>query len=328
MIIFIIFILSLISLSLRLMVTGISLGIHVEGAVSKPRSSDKSTVGKITAVGISATNNSLKFLHFVVSKLRNILLLIVPHIIVIDLIIFTVLMASSAGAIALFTTTDESGGLIFDEDAMASLGSSKSEGDNEGSSSSSSEDVTKPEGISSDSWNSADDVGKKIAAFAYKQIQDPPNGEPMRYGQGVNEIGVYDCSTFVCAVLEGSVSKTFSGEDCDTYDFHSMHKGNLSGYLYTGAMQGVVNGKSESKIGHYPDNPDLAKPGDILLSSSHVMIYLGRKEDGTDVVVHASSSSGGCSSDVSLSDSDLQVGISVIWSKNCDIVRPSKLLGL
>lgn len=364
MIITLIVLLTLLSIALRLTATGIELAGHVESAGNKIRKGvERSTeaslhisghhktgfavgasnrtfdiayggvrrVGKVVAKGGQfALKQGAKFLAFIVDKLRDLLLMLSPMVIAIDLIIFVVLVASSAGFLVLYTTTDENGNMVFDEEVVSSLGttgglSTDGEEDSEGKSDSSG--VSKPEGISDDSWNSADATGKKVAAFAAQQILNPPGGTPMKYQQGNTPVGVYDCSTFVCAVLEGSCKKTFSGADCDGYDFSTNCKADLADYQNTYAMISTVGAKPGCNKGSFASNPDAAQPGDILLNGDHVMIYVGRRDDGTDIIAHASSSNGHCSKDIALSNRDQDVGFSEVWSKNSDIIRPSILIG-
>lgn len=364
MIIALIVLLTALSIALRLTITGINLAGHVEKAGNvirkgAERSAEVSLYAsghKKAAVAAKVTNRTFdvayggvriagkaaakgaKFMakktiqlaDFAIRKLRDFLLMLSPAVIAYDLIIFLMLLCASAGFITLYTTTDDKGNVVFDEEVTSRLGTTghlSTNGDDKGEDSSSA-GVKKPDGISVESWKSADATGKKVASFAAQQIFDPPNGKPMTYQQGNTPVGVYDCSTFVCAVLEGSTHKTFSGEDCPGYDFKTNCKADLQDYQYTGAMQSTVNGKPGSNLGNFANNPDKAQPGDILLNGGHVMIYIGRRDDGTDIICHASSSGGHCSSDIALSDRNLDVGFSEVWSKNSDIIRPSILLGL
>lgn len=270
----------------------------------------------------------IKFLQKVVSKVRDIFLLSLPVMLVIELVIFLIFLTSAAGFISLYTANKD-GVLTFSEDVLGSLGTTgtmSTDGSEEVEGGSSS-NVTKPEGISDASWNSADETGKKVALFAYNAITNPPGGKPMTYQQGNTPVGVYDCSTFVCAVLQGALNKNFKGQDVGGYDFNTNCKADLTGYMATGEMITTTNGVPGCKKGVFSQNPENAQPGDIFLVTGHVMIYIGCRDDGTHIIAHASTQNGNCSPDIALSSSNQDVGFSEVWSKNSQIIRTSILVG-
>lgn len=300
------------------------------GVGIKTANAGLNSVHNVVHAGLGIANKGLKigikFLQKVISRLRDIFLISLPVMLVIELSIFIIFVTSAAGFISLYTSSKD-GILTFSEDTLSSIGTTggvKTDVESSGETTSS---VGKPEGISDESWNSADETGKKVALFAYNAIKDPPNGQPMKYQQGQTPVGVYDCSTFVCAVLEGSMHKTFKGVDCSGYDFKTNCKADLAGYSATGGMITHTNSIPGCKKGRFSDNPDNAQPGDIFLVTGHVMIYIGKRDDGTHIIAHASSQNGHCSSDISLSDGNLDVGFSEVWSKNSEIIRTSILLG-
>ena len=355
----IVIILTILSFILRLAITGLTLVSAGESALNTTRkvagdatvTALKVTGHKKTATGIKAVNTGagavhtvtrtglkvatkglkigLRFLQKVISRLRDIFLISLPVMLAIELAILIIFLASSAGFLSLYAASKD-GVLAFNEETLGSLGTTGSmstDGEEGSSESGSSSNVTKPEGISDASWNSADETGKKVALFAYNAIIDPPNGTAMKYQQGNTPVGVYDCSTFVCAVLEGSMHKTFSGKDCSGYDFKTNCKGDLAEYSATKGMQSIVNSKPGCKKGLFSNNPENAQPGDVFLVTGHVMIYVGCRDDGTHIIAHASTQNGKCSSDIALTDRNLDVGFSEVWSKNSEIIRTSVLLG-
>lgn len=319
MFILLVVILTFIAISLRLCASSLEL-LYLVSSRKVSSSTSKLEVG-VAKVGIATSISLLKVSAFVVSRVRDLMSLIASCMLLIDAIFLVLLLCTGGAAVSLFYDTDVDGSLIGSVNSQVVGGTS--------SSTNGSFSGGKPTGISDESWNKADDIGKKVIAFATSSILNPPNGKYLLYMQGNTGVGYADCSVFVCAVLEGALNKTFSGMDApDGYDFATNKKSDLKGYVTTYGMEDVIRNKPESKIGTTKTSLSLAMPGDILLTDGHVGIYVGKNENGDDVMVHASTSDNPtCSGDIALSDGkNLEVGFSRVWG-DYDIIRPSILLG-
>lgn len=322
-------------ISLRLTLSGLELAEKVgHRGLIKNTGTTASSSSKLVATSLRVASNSSKvFLRgviFLLSRVRDLVLFLGGFIVLLDVIIGLIVVASAAGFLVLYTTSDESGNIIFNPEVIESLintGGSTTKGSADGKDDSSvGSTVGKPEGISDASWSSADATGRKVAAFASNAIINPPNGVPIIYQQGNTGVGVADCSVFVCAVLEGSLHKTFGGADAPNgYDFAVNRKSDLAGYATTYGMDSCVAAKPECNIGSTSSSADSLRSGDILLKNGHVGIYVGRRDDGKDIMVHASTDGGSCSSDIALTDRNKDTGFSEIWG-TFSIIRPSILL--
>lgn len=316
MFILLVIILSFISIALKISASGLELAYKISKRSKKKRIPGVIRLGVITSVKI------IRILAFIVSKIRDFIGFLGSFIVIIDVIVLIVVLVSSTSFLVLFNDSDVNGKLIANNASqqMSNSSSGKSNISNIGG---------KPAGLSSESWNKADDVGKKIISFACNSIINPPNSTPLIYQQGDTPVGYADCSVFVCAVFEGALNKTFGGLDAPNgYDFSKNRKSDLQGYLTTYGMEGVLQSKPQSRIGSTGTSLESAQPGDVLLTDGHVGLYVGKNENGEHVMVHASSHSNPhCNGDINLSDGQkLDVGFSRI-GRSYIIIRPSKLLG-
>lgn len=310
-------ILTFIAISLKLSASGLELANKVAG-----RSATRNKAVGVARAGIATSISLMRVMAFVISRIRDLISFIGSLIVVLDVIILVVVVVSSSSYLILFSDTDEGGNLILNSVAQKMVYPSDGEVNT-------SNVGNKPEGLSVDSWNKADVIGKKIVAFSCDSVINPPNGKYLLYLQGDTSVGYADCSVFVCAVLEGVLNKTFSGIDAPNgYNFSINKKSDLRGYVTTYGMEDVVRGNPSAKIGTTSSSIDSALPGDVLLNDGHVGIYVGKNESGKHVMVHASTNTNpNCKGDINLADGQkLQVGFSTVWG-TYDIIRPSKLLG-
>ena len=313
-------ILTVISISLRLGASGAELAVKVSARATKNSKSLNSDLGKfakgVARVGLATSVAFMRLSAFIVARVRDLVGLVGSFVMIIELIIIIIVVVCVSSYLVLFS----------DEDTVVSSRSSYSSS----SSVSTVNDSSKPAGLSDESWNSSDVTGKKVVVFACNAILNPPNGTYLLYRQGETEVGYADCSTFVCAVLEGSLKKTFAGLDAPNgYDFSINKKADLKSYKTTSSMQSTVNSKAVCIVGSTDTSMNFAKPGDILLKEGHVGIYVGVNENGQHVMVHASSHTDPhCNGDINLSDGQkLEVGFSEV-SGTYKIIRTSTLVGL
>ena len=309
-------ILSFVSVSLKFSASGLELASKVAGRLSK----DNSVYG-VAKHGIATSVLSIRFIAFIVARIRDVISIMGSFIIIMQVVLLMVIFVVSAN-LPLFTSIDEGGILSLNGVSYNRVihGTNNSVAQESVSS--------KPLGVSEESWSKADSIGKSIVSFAVDSIINPPNGEYLLYKQGNTPVGYADCSVFVCAVFEGALNRTFGGGYApDGYDFAKNKKSDLKAYVTTYGMEAIVHSIPLSKIGSTREGFDKAMPGDVLLTDGHVGIYVGKNEDGVDVMVHAASSDGTCHGDIMLSDGkNLQVGFSKVWG-TYDIIRPSILLG-
>ena len=253
-----------------------------------------------------------------VSTFRNIVLVLYIVIGLSLISVFSLLLMGGAGFAQIFITYDEDGSYRLDADKIANFSYTRTSSETRESDDkkNTANMKSKPEGISDESWKSADDVGRAIAAFASDAILNPPNGNKLIYRQGDTPVGYADCSVFVCASIEGGVKRTFAGVEAPNgYDFSINKKSDLQGYNYTGGMRSVVSANSACNIGSVGSSIDKAQPGDIILSSSHVMIYVGKREsDGAPIYVHSSMPGGLASTDIACSDPHNDCGFTT-WAE-------------
>lgn len=310
-------ILSLISISLRTFADTIELGYKLSKRVANDKYSKRDKGRGVVDIGATTSISFIRVISFLVTVIRNMILCVGSFISLFSIGIVIVSIISAGSVLALFYDNDVDGSLY-----QTNVGVSSQLNKVESTSS-------KPLGITSESWNKADDVGKRIVQVAVNSILNPPNGKYLLYMQGNTGVGYADCSVYVCAVLEEALNKTFSGVDApDGYDFSINKKSDLKGYVTTWGMQRIVRGNLLSRIGSTSSSLHLAQPGDILLNDGHVGFYVGVNEDGKHVMVHASTDTNpNCSGDIALSDGKkLEVGFSQVWG-TYDIIRPSILLG-
>ena len=310
-------ILTVIAISLKISASGLELA----NSVSKRLAKDNKVVG-VARLGIATSVTFMRFIAFIISRVRDLVSIIGSFVVVFDVIVLAVILVTASSSVVLFADADVNGNLILNGSGQQVSYPSNNEANT-------SNIGGKPKGLSDESWNKADDIGRKIVAFASDSIINPPNGKYLLYRQGNTPQGYADCSVFVCAAFEGALNKTFSGVDAPKgYDFSKNRKSDLKGYVTTYGMEDIVRKKPRSKIGTTSSSLGSALPGDVLLTDGHVGIYVGKNESGEHVMVHASSSTNpNCNGDIALADGQkLQVGFSKI-RRPYDIIRPSILLG-
>ena len=160
-------------------------------------------------------------------------------------------------------------------------------------------DTSPPEGIDEEDWNKASDLQKQLAktAFVGATMKFPKAGNPadanpaggLRYEQGNTPIGVYDCSTFVSAVLEANGLRSDGGKrEGDPYNFETMKKADLVNYEFTGAELTSWE-RGDGFTGTFNGDVSGMTPGDIIVDSEHVAVYVGKTKSGQGVFAHASS---------------------------------------
>lgn len=314
MFIILVIILTIISVSLRLIASGAELSIAMASAKARfSKKSRNNSSSRLAKVGVGMSISFMKVTAFIISRIRDLLGFVGIHVFLFEIIILLIVIVSAST----FT-------FILGDDSIYTGSSSVVR--NEFSSSYSG---AKVENISDDSWKSTDWVGKQVAAYASEVVTNPPNGTRLIYKQGDTDVGFADCSVFVCGVIEGSLNKTFSGVEAPKgYDFAKNKKSDLKEYRTTYSMRDVVNKKKDCIIGNTTSDIDKIRSGDILLRGEHVGIYVGTNESGEHIMVHASTHENPyCNGDVNLSDGKkLDVGFSKIL-KEYTIIRTSKLVG-
>lgn len=277
----------------------------------------------------------------VISNITTLLLVIVNTIYSVMIIFTLVSFVAIAGLV--------SSGLLFDTNLNQSKGtaissSASTDNDSEGSKFNGSTDA--PIGVNSEDWDSGDELGKRIAKTAYDAatMKFPSAGNPsdasadggLRYQQGNTPIGVYDCSTFVSAVLESNGILSNGGKRSGgNYDFNTMKKSDLQNYEYTG-QELISWSKLASPVARQDGSNNWyksLKPGDLIIDSNHVAVYVGKNESGKGVIAHAASP--GASyifNDMAQSKSTYDVGLNdentfnQLFS-NAVVYRPSQMYG-
>lgn len=324
MFILLVLILTVISISLRLGASGAELAVKVSERANKIKTDDvegsaKNLIKGVVRVGLATSTAFMKLSAFIVARIRDMIGITGSFVMIFELIIILNVAICVSSYVVLFG----------EETGIVTSPTSHSYSSLSGIDGLPAESVSKPDGLSEASWNSADVVGKLVVAFACNSITNPPNGKYLIYSQGDTDVGYSDCSTFVCATLEGSLHKTFAGLDAPNgYDFAVNKKSDLKSYKSTSSMQHTIDSKKSCIVGSTDSDLEFAKPGDILLKDGHVGIYVGVNENGENVMVHASSHSDPyCNGDINLADGQkLDVGFSTI-SGTFTIIRTSALLG-
>ena len=320
MFVLLIFILTIISFSLRLSASGIELANKVSDRVLKE---DKSGV---VSVGLTASASFVRLSAFIVARVRDGVGVMGSIASVMGVAIFLAVTVSASSFMLLFTDTDETGNLALKKLETPSTTSSVS-----GSSSIGSYSGGIVPGISEESWNSADDVGKAVAYFASDAVLNPPNGKHLEYNNWDRfaPVGEFDCITFAEAVLQGTVRKTVEGKDTKKgFDFKTDNKRDLEKRVNCPTMLALVKAKPECIVGKAGTSMDKAQPGDLIVSDSHIAIYVGKNTKGKHVIVHASSPRGWCKDNVLLTgDANLEVGFAQCKYTSYVIARTSKFVG-
>lgn len=325
-------ILTLIVIAIRLVASSLDLInlIHISKSVGSKNKEEKSTASKVAggvaSAGLATSSITLRTVALVLARIRDLSGFIAGFVLVIDIIVLCIIVTCGGAFAVLFTQIDDNGSLIWNTNGIASYGVRNTSSISDSDTTSSSSSVGKPEGLSEESWATADDVGKKVVSFACSAVINPPNGKPIIYQQGNTPVGYADCSTFVCAVMEGSLNKTFSGGDAPKgYDFSKNRKSDLQEYMATSAMRSFVRKNRSCIIGTTSTSLGQAHPGDILLKSGHVGIYVGKNEKGVDVMVHSSMRGANINDDINLTKGSVDVGFSKIYG-DYQIIRTSKLI--
>lgn len=278
--------------------------------------------------GFSGAAKVTKVLSKLVSLVNKLLVFVTASALIVGVLMICLVILNASAFLNLYVEKDANGNMLWNDKAITELNASNNGFVNSSNAKpwSGVSDMSKPQGITEESWNSADDIGKKVVKMACDPILNPPNGKTLIYKQGNTPQGYADCSTFVCAVLQGALNKSFNGDNTASgYDFSSNKKADLQTYFHTALMQDYVSKQSGISQGFFNDNKDSAKPGDILLTSGHVGIFVGVNENGDYVMVHASTENGNCKEDINLTTGRHDVGFSKVTS-NFLIVRTSKLV--
>lgn len=174
-----------------------------------------------------------------------------------------------------------------------------------------------PAGIDPKSWGTASEWGQKIAEKAHDAAIMKVNGRHLTYRQGNTPVGVYDCSVFVTGVYE-SFGKLTTGKDRDKgrgmYDFNKDKKSDLQAYMATAGMRAFYPRHPEMKVAtlFQGDWESKIQPGDVLLVSGHVAIYIGKNTSGTHMMAHAASPSAYTYYSADMKKSGTQVGLAPI----------------
>lgn len=198
-----------------------------------------------------------------------------------------------------------------------------------------------PKNMDEKEWKRADDIGQKFASTAIESSIMPfpgssgdTNNGHLVYQQGNTPIGYYDCSTFVSAVYEAN-GVTHSGKKVKKpYDFKTMKKSNLKEYLTAGGTKSFIKSNHKDAIITKMDASgwkDKIVPGDVMVSGSHIVVYVGKNKDGKQIIAHAGSSTSKVFYDVMLTKNGKQVGIAPLsnWMTSAGevvIYRPSKVV--
>ena len=152
----------------------------------------------------------------------------------------------------------------------------------------------KPDGLKQEEWDKLSDQRKQVVSRAVQAVNTPVTSDYKNMNKGrlfydwtERGQGVVDCSTFVSEVGESLGYLNSGGKrQGDPFDFSSMNKGDLQDYMYTGAMLQAWGGAS-TQVSSTQDVQSKAKPGDIIVNSTHVAIYVGENDAGKPVIVHA-----------------------------------------
>lgn len=200
-----------------------------------------------------------------------------------------------------------------------------------------------PKGMDKKEWDRADDMGKALAnvaissstmKFPGSKSNDINNGH-LVYQQGNTPVGYYDCSTFISGVHEAigyklNGSKRKGGK----YDFKKDKKSDLQDYQPTSSHFSMAMSKKGSHVTYVGDKGWEKKmvPGDVMVVSGHVAMYVGKNTNGDRVVAHAGSRSSKVFYDVGLSKNGKMVGLKKLDTWMADyygktlVYRPSKLV--
>lgn len=203
-----------------------------------------------------------------------------------------------------------------------------------------------PDGMDSEEWAKADDIGQKFAATAIEAaIMDFPesgrasdniNNGKLVYRQGNTWSGVYDCSTFISAVYEANGYRhDGSKRSGSPYDFDTMKKSNLEQYKTSGMTYGYIQqNRSDSIVTKMNASgwEEKLVPGDIMVSGVHIATYVGKNDAGDRVVAHSGSPTADVFYDVALTKPGKQVGLkkldnSMAYSRSVIIYRPGDFVG-
>lgn len=263
---------------------------------------------------LRAQKKSIKWLDRLIISIVGVDTLLTPLI-----IISTILFVSGAGVVVL--AYQDSAGFSARSVSSSSQSADTSLEDAKPISSGSQDIIP---GIKQEDWDKADDIGQKLARAAWENVNAPYAGSDslninngdLVYQQGDTPVSYYDCSTFVMAVLQ-SIGYLPNGEKSSGgYDFAKNKKSDLEMYLFTGAHIDMLNGGSVPKDKAWvtdsvsdPDYMSKLVPGDIILTPSHVGIYLGRNESGAHVFAHALMRGISVYRDVELTEAKSDVGL-------------------
>lgn len=328
-------------IALRIMAGGVDLARVVSekalldnNKINKLKGKKKDVVKGVFKVSMSSTASFLRLLASIIARIRDLLAVSGVFLTILGLILLMLIVSVSGGFLVLFTQADSDGGVTWNPDLNLANYSSKGSNVVEGSSNLAG--VKKPEGVSEASWNSADEVGKRVASYACSVIDNPPNGQKLKYMQGDTPVGYADCTVFVCGAIEGAIKKTFDGSPAPNgYDFSVNCKADLTGYRYVPSMEEVMDKDTSCIVGQVRTSIDKARPGDVLLRRNrHVSIYVGQLDDGRHILVNASDSSDGgrnavyCFDNPTLTEGgSSECGYMEVWGDDDYIIRTSKLVG-
>jgi len=266
----------------------------------------------------------LRFLDFAFALLTTVLIMIGLVMVITALVIFAVIS---------FVVT----GMDVDKETSTGKDTTVQSKPEKDTSNSVSGTTSLPKGIDEKSWSKADEWGQKIASQAIQSATmtvDTPrtssNGGHLVYQQGNTPVGVYDCSTFVSGVFESFGVLTTGGKREGNYDFKTGRKSDLKAYMATAGMRAFYAGKSDMQVGTLWSGDWESKlwPGDLLLMSGHVAIYVGKNSNGEHIMAHAASPSAFTFYDTSLTKKGRQVGLAPISnlksrSGPISIIRPT-----
>lgn len=197
--------------------------------------------------------------------------------------------------------------------------------------------VSKPDGITAESWAKGDAIGQGAAYNAYYMLMHPvdKNGlaktGSMTYKQepgGPYERGRFDCIQFVTAAVETLGYHMDGSTRSPVYDYTKDDKGDVKFWGVTRNVYSKVKG-TDVVIGDAGDADILDKiqPGDMILTTSHVVMYIGKNEAGAHVIAHAGSpSSKGWTTAAAVGTSAPQDGTQVIFAKVDYILKSGNLV--
>lgn len=314
-------VLTLLSIALKIISSGVILARDL--AIRKNNSKNNNLV-KAVELGIGFTANSIKTLSFIISRVRDVIISLGTIVMLFEVAMLIIFLVSSSAFVSLFSSQNEEGKLVLSSltsSGVVRTSTLNKQKDNSG--------VSKPEGLSSESWNASDDIGRKVAYQACKPLFELKGDNILRYGLGSTALHYTDCSAFVCQVLQEGFHKTFDNKDTEVgFDFANCLRNNTKHIFVTSAMLSyVTNFKREAYIGTVsPDNLSICQTGDILVNMNHTVIFLGKNERGVYVTCEASSSRVTCWDNINLDGNKTRtVGFKGIYS-TYSVVRPSKLL--